>query len=262
MTRLLLMLATAALVPAIAGGQERRVDETFRWSERIPEGSWLRIRNLNGAIRVSEASGDRAEVVAEKRWKRGDPEDVRIEVIRDGANYTICALWGDQSRCDADGYRHERHRHGSDRNDVNVEFTVRLPRGVRLLAQTVNGGVDVRGATSEVTARTVNGGIDAVSAGGPVAASTVNGNVNVRMGSLPGTESLEFSTVNGSITVQVPAALNARLDISTVNGRISTDFPITVSGRISPRRLTADVGSGGRRIKLSTVNGSIELRRT
>lgn len=262
MRYMVLALATAAALPATAQGQEQRDDQPFRWSERVPAGSWLRIRNLNGPIRVAEAAGDRAEVTGEKRWRRGDPSEVRFEVIRDGSNVTICALWGSESQCDAEGYRHERGRHDGERsNDTSVEFTVRLPRGVRLHASTVNGRVEVRGATSEVVARTVNGGIDAASSGGPVTAGTVNGNVDVRMGARPGARDLEYSTVNGSIAVEVPAGLNARLDMSTVNGRISTDFPITVSGRISPRRLSADIGSGGPRIKLRTVNGSIELRR-
>jgi hypothetical protein len=35
-----------------------------------------------------------------------------------------------------------------------------------------------------------------------------------------------------------------------------------VSGRINPRRIRATIGSGGRRISLETVNGSVELRKS
>jgi hypothetical protein len=34
-----------------------------------------------------------------------------------------------------------------------------------------------------------------------------------------------------------------------------------VIGRLGPRRLNGTIGSGGRRLELSTVNGSIRLRR-
>jgi len=46
-----------------------------------------------------------------------------------------------------------------------------------------------------------------------------------------------------------------------VNGRVSTDFPITVSGTLSPRRLRGTVGDGRTRLRASTVNGSVTLKR-
>ncbi|MHB1225508.1 MAG: hypothetical protein ACYC2G_15880, partial [Gemmatimonadaceae bacterium] len=75
-------------------------------------------------------------------------------------------------------------------------------------------------------------------------------------------EDLSYSTVNGSITVAVPRPLSAELQMQTVNGGIESDFPLTVSGRINPRRISATVGDGGRRLSLKTVNGSIRLRQT
>jgi DUF4097 and DUF4098 domain-containing protein YvlB len=105
----------------------------------------------------------------------------------------------------------------------------------------------------------VNGEIEAVSAGGPVVASTVNGSINARMGTLGGSESLRYATVNGSITVEVPTALDADLEMRTVNGRLSSDYPMTVEGRIDPRHLRATIGRGGRRLEFTTVNGSVRL---
>ena len=46
-----------------------------------------------------------------------------------------------------------------------------------------------------------------------------------------------------------------------MNGGIETDFPLTVTGRVSRRSLNGTIGSGGRQLELSTVNGSIELKR-
>jgi DUF4097 and DUF4098 domain-containing protein YvlB len=81
------------------------------------------------------------------------------------------------------------------------------------------------------------------------------------MRSLDGADDLDFSTVNGSVTVEVPPSFGGQVEMSTVNGGISTDFPATLSGRISPRNLRLTVGDGSRRLKLHTVNGSIDLRR-
>ena len=251
----------AAFAPA--GAQQRANDRDFSWDGRITNNHWLYVRNLNGSIRVERATGDRAEVTAVKRWRRGNPEDVRIETKRlggDDGDVIICAFWTENASCDEDGYRSRGDNWRNRDNDTSVEFTVKIPAGVRLGVSTVNGGVTVNGATSEVRASTVNGRVSAQSSGGPVNASTVNGDIDVRMREL-GTGDLEYSTVNGSIEIEVPANLDADVDMRTVNGSLSADCPITLQGRVNPRRIRATIGKGGRRLRLETVNGSVELRK-
>jgi hypothetical protein len=258
-----LAVASAGLT-SVAAAQEKS-GKDFSWDGRITSGKWLYVRDLNGSIRVERATGDRAEVTAVKRSRHGNPEDVRIETRRIGGedgDVIICAFWTENASCDEDGYRSRGDDNRRDRNnDTSVEFTVKLPAGVRLNVSTVNGGVDVAGATSEVRASTVNGRVSAASTGGPVNASTVNGDIDVRMREL-GTGDLEYSTVNGSIEIEVPSNLDADLDMRTVNGSLSADFPITLQGRVNPRRMRATIGKGGRRIRLETVNGSVELRKS
>jgi DUF4097 and DUF4098 domain-containing protein YvlB len=67
--------------------------------------------------------------------------------------------------------------------------------------------------------------------------------------------------VNGSITIEMEEGANADVDLSTVNGRVSSDFPLTIDGRINPRKIRAKMGTGGARLRASTVNGSIRLRK-
>jgi len=262
------LLASAVAVPSAAIAQERASDRDFRWDGPLASGRWAYVRNLNGSVRVERASGSRLEVSAVKRWRRGNPEDVRVEVTRVGSgdgDVLVCAIWRDVTEdCDEQGYRtRDRRRSRWDRDnddDVSLEITVRVPEGVKVDVSSINGGLDISGATSVVEAHTVNGGIDARSSGGPVSASTVNGDIDVRMGAI-GTGNLGFSTTNGSIEVTVPDGLNAEVTMRTVNGSVGSDFPMTVNGRISPRRIAATIGRGGMRIELTTVNGSIDLRR-
>ena len=252
------MLASAAPVHA----QERTSEREFRWSQEMQAGAWLRIRNLNGEVHVEPATGSTAEVVGVKRG-RGDPSEVRIEVTKSGNDVLVCALWSENAVCDEDGYRNERgDGNRRDGDNVSVEFTVRLPRGVNILASSVNGAVEIRGATAEVVARSVNGRVEAVSSGGPVSASTVNGSVVARMATVPTGEDLEYSTVNGSVTLELPENFAAQVEMRTVNGSLRSDFPLQLQGRVNPRRINATIGDGGnRRLKISTVNGSVELRK-
>src|SRR5256885_9010541 len=72
-------------------------------------------------------------------------------------------------------------------------------------------------------------------------------------------DALEFRTVNGGITLDLPAGLSTEGRAKTVNGDIQTDFPLLVTGRLRPRRPRGTIGSGGRRVALETVNGSLAV---
>lgn len=258
-------LAATLLIPAFAASpahaQERDPD-AFHFTTVLASGRTVHLHNVNGNIEVERSSGREVEIRAEKRWRRGDPDDVLITQLagRNG-DVIVCALWND-AECTEDGIRNQRNIRWNNRNDVSVHFTVRVPDGVHVTLKTVNGGVTAEGLTGMVTATTVNGNIAARSTGGPVHAKTVNGSIRATMGALGGDDDLRYETVNGGITLELPANANADLDLSTVNGGVSTDFPVTVQGSISRKRLRGSVGDGGRLLKASTVNGGISLKRT
>jgi hypothetical protein len=260
MRRSTLALLALALGPLPLHAQRQTEDNAFTWSGRIPAGHWIRVRNLSGDIDVTSSNSDRVEVTATKRWRHSDPQSVRFEVRKAGANdddVLICAIWNDRTECNENGYE----SHNVRNNDVSVQFRVAIPRGVKVSVSTVNGAVGVEGATSEVQASSVNGEVEATSSGGPVTASTVNGSVTARMGRFDSDEDLNFSTVNGSVVVEFTGDLDADVELSTVNGSFHTDYPVTLNGRLDPRHLRAKLGRGGPRIRLSTVNGNVELRR-
>jgi hypothetical protein len=256
----------AVLVAAIGtsslAAQQQGSD--FRWQGAVSAGNWVKVQNINGDVEVMSSSGSQVEITAIKRHRDGEGDEVRIEVMRYGTNdgnVFVCAIWEDAT-CDPErGYQSPKRRGRRDRDYTEVEFTVRVPRGVNVDVGTVNGSVDVRGATGEVHAASVNGGVDAISEGGPVSASTVNGSIRASMREL-GSGELEFSTVNGSITVELPSDLNADLRMNTVNGTLSSpDYPLTVTGRFNPRSMRATIGRGGTPISFSTVNGNVEIRK-
>lgn len=262
-------LAGACLATATIGAQElaaqaRTERAAFTWEGKIPEGRWIAVRNLNGSVEVGRSTSDRVEVTATRHTKRGDPEYVRFEVKKFGVNQQdilICALWGENSMCDEDGIRTRNERRGRNNNEIWVEFTVRVPRGVKVGAYSVNGEVRVEDVAAEVSAESVNGSVIVRTQSGPVNASTVNGSVRASMGQFDLASDLRFSSINGTVIAEFANDINADVDLSTVNGRFLTDFPVTISGRIDPRRLRATLGKGGPRIRLSTVNGNVELRK-
>jgi len=237
----------------------------FHWTGHVRTGGWLRVHNLSGEIRVESAGDGPLDITTDKRGDREDLARIRIVVLRDGTDgdVTVCALWSERDSCgERESHYHSHHDRDDGDDEPQVRFTIRLPVGLNVAASTVNGKVAIDGATSAVEASTVNGGVDASTTGGPVTASTVNGDVSVRMSSTGTAGHLDYSTVNGSVSITLPAKLDADVDLSTVNGRLDSDYPITMQGHIDPRQLRGTIGAGGLKIQASTVNGSINLRRS
>jgi hypothetical protein len=230
--------------------------ETWNWSGTVAAGRTLEINGINGSIVAEPGTGDRIVVTAEKTGRKHDPSLVKIEVQQDSDGVTICAEYpGQSSPCRRMGFGF------NDRaNDVEVDFHVLVPRGVKFSANNVNGAVHVHGLTSTVKAATVNGGCD-IETSGSGQASTVNGALHASIGRLDDGDELSFHTVNGTITLQLPANANAEFASSTVNGNIQSDFPVTVSDGWGPRSARGTIGHGGARLRAHTVNGSIRLER-
>ena len=171
-----LVAACVLASPLAAQDLQGREGTRFPWSERVAAGQWLRVYGNNGRIQVTEATGDAAEVVGEKELRRGKPEDIAFEVRKTSDGVTICAIIADED-CDDDGVRHHG-RWNDDYNGRRVNFTVRVPKGVKVGVGSGNGDVSVSGATADVRAGSGNGKVR-VSAGGPVNASSGNGDVTV-----------------------------------------------------------------------------------
>lgn len=240
-----------------AGSDNGRKHETWNWSGTLAAGRTLEINGINGDIVAEPSMGDRVEVVADKSGKKSDPSEVRLEVVQDSDGITICAVYpGQGSDCTGKSKSSSSKNH----SDVSVDFKVKVPAGVTFAANTVNGGVTTRSLGGPVRAHTVNGGCD-IETFKSGEATTVNGNVRATLGKVASADHLDFSTVNGNITLSLPDALDADLDGSTVNGSIETDFPVTVSGKWGPRSMHGTIGRGGAKLNASTVNGSIRLKK-
>jgi hypothetical protein len=239
----------------------RRTADDFTWHGALRPGATLEVKGVNGDVRATVADGTEAEVTAQRSARRDDPRGVRVEVVEHAGGVTICAVYPGK-----DPARPNECRPGSDgrmnvqNNDVTVRFVVRVPPGVRFAGRTVNGEVDAQGLRGPVSLSTVNGsaGFSTSSYG---EAATVNGSIRGAMGAAGWDSGLTFKTVNGTITLDMPPDLSAEVRATTVNGEISTDFPLAVTGRMSRRHIQGTIGSGGRKLELETVNGSVRLRR-
>lgn len=299
--RTVLAAAALVVLPALSSAQSLvgRSDSIYTWRGTLRAGSLLTIRNYNGPIDVRPSESANVELRAEKRTSRGGGSisDVAFDVQtgrENSGDITICATFRDNNPCDDRPYRD-----GEDgwRRNVTVSMTVLIPHGARLKVATGNGAVsidrvggdvtaktgngrvliqgtegtvqvstgngdvDVKGAKASVRVSTGNGRVNVTTTDGPVEARTGNGDIDVSMTQLRAKEDMSFSTGSGGVRVTLPAGYSGELEATTGNGELRSDFALKIQGRVNPRRIRATIGDGGPKLRLTTGNGRLEIRK-
>jgi DUF4097 and DUF4098 domain-containing protein YvlB len=276
MTRRLLITA-AAVAGVLAGatpfdragaqdrGQRGRIprpnvlQKAFEWSGELARGQQLVLRSLRGNIRVEASTGKSLDIIANKVWRRGAPESVKIEATRvnGGRDVLVCARWPGTTTCTDTEYSHSSSG-DSGASDVRADFTIRLPAGTNAALMTTNGDITVNGASGDIRALTTGGSIRIETSETVPRAETTNGDIRIQMAKLP-EQGVRYAAVNGSVHVTLPSDVNVNVDARTVNGTINTDFAIALQGPFSTKQVRGTIGKGGPRLMLESVNGSIRI---
>lgn len=251
-------------------GPRHMEPNAFSWTGNVAAGKTFYLRNMTGDVRVVASDSPTVRVQASKSWRGSGDGNVRF-VQRDVADgIIVCTLVGNASDCTPSSYSTNgpKGNRSIDLRDLlghgkvaSVSYVVYVPTGVKVDVSTISGGIGVADVTGPVRAETVNGKVQVAALDGPVTASSVNGSVSVAIDSLGGPGDIELSTVNGSVTAQLPPSLQAQLSMQTVNGKVHSDFTVTGNDTSSHKALKGMIGSGGRRVALETVNGSVKLLR-
>jgi hypothetical protein len=269
--------AAAALAATDATVLHAQNPNPWTWSGTVAAGRTLEIRGVMGWIRAEPASGREVEVTATKHAEDSDIDAVRIEVVQHEGDVTICAVYpGSGNSCEPGGG--ENHMRGH--NDVQVDFTVRVPAGVDFTGAAVSGDVSATGLTGKVELTSVSGDVSGTaligraelnSVSGDVVLETASGEASGRSvsGSVRATvrgratAPLRFSSVSGDLTISLPQDIGADVEMRSVSGEMSSDFPLTLGagGRVRRSNLRARIGEGGRTLALSTVSGDVRLRK-
>lgn len=269
--------APLAAQPAPAA-QRAATQEDFRWSGRIARGDEIEIRGLIGDVHAEPTSGDQVEVVGRRVGDEAD--QVRIEVVETEDGVTICTIYpvrerrgGERrrSRRDDDDPCNDGHSGEIAVDDARIDFTVRVPAGVRLAARTVEGDIEANGLRSPVDAASVSGDVR-LSTTESARAATVSGDVDATFGETGG-DDLEFASVSGNVVVRLAGDVGARVEAHTLSGDIHSDFDL----RMRPgndddddggfrieigRQASGTIGRGGPELSLNTVSGNIRVLRS
>lgn len=246
----------ASLTEAQSKGEQ--LTEEFHQVYPLSANGRVSIQNLNGDVQIAVWDQNVVKVDAVKRaYQRERLDEAKVEVVNTADSVMIKTEYPDRNQTFTDqGPRRYN-------NPATVDYTLTIPRRARLdSAELVNGSLEIEGAEGDVKAASVNGQLKARGLAGEVKLSTVNGSVEATMTRLDDSKAVTLNSVNGSIVLIIPANASAQVKASTVHGGISNDFGLTVNdGQYVGHDLSGQIGSGGPKIRLSNVNGSIAIKR-
>jgi DUF4097 and DUF4098 domain-containing protein YvlB len=250
-----ILSAVSALIlfsGAAYGSDEKKLREEFHQVYPLTALGRVGLENINGAVHITGWNQNEVKVDAVKTaWSKKQLDEARIEVDAQPDSVSIRTHYPDHNQTFTDDH-HD--------NPASVEYTISVPRQARLdQVNLVNGDLDVQGLIGEVHASCVNGRLDVHNLHCRAQLSTVNGQLDAVIDRLA-TAPLELSAVNGGLRITLPSDAKARVEATTVSGGISDDFGLHVSRQMVGQSLRGELGGGGTDIKLSNVNGHIEIR--
>ena len=224
--------------------------ENFLYTRSIAERTELYISNINGTVTVTgvdtltdvRISGtkivkDQSEGAAERHMG-----DISIEMQE-----TLRALNIETHQPSTSGGR-----------SYQVNYEVLVPASWKVVVNNVNGNVDMQNIHNAVTASVVNGIVNATDIAGSTAIAVTNGSINGKV-YLPEDGSCSLTLVNGNVSLLVPRSLSASVSASVTLGSVAvSNLPMTYTSN-SWLSVTGVVGGGKGNVRLSSVNGVVQL---
>jgi len=245
-----LYLLPAMFLVACVAGERREVTINRTWpADGIHR---VHVNEVNGSVNVEAGNPNEISLVAHVRaYDRPKPNE-------DNQGYF-------KSNVNGDTLDIGRQSHGSIRfigihfgDDVQVDYSLRVPPALELELKTVNGRIATHGIDGATEAKSVNGEINLENAGtSDVEAHTVNGKVMAKF--VRDFQGAHLKTVNGRVVAVLPPNASFACDLSQVNGDFEASFPLSIHSHPGSRRVQGDVNGGLHELRISTVNGDIRL---
>ena len=233
--------------------------DTWSRTYKVPATGRFELINVNGRITAEPTNG--SELIVEgRRTAKARSDEAAKELL---AKLEIREEVGESTvRVES------RPPRLSGFSGHEIEWTIKVPKGVVVDLRTTNGGVRLNDLSNDIHAKTTNGGVKGVNiTPGVIEASAVNGGVEFALASpLDATDSIDMETVNGGVELAMPSESKATIAARCVNGGVHVDgLEIAKEQQDNDferrRRLNGTMNGGGAKVNMSTTNGGVRLIR-
>jgi DUF4097 and DUF4098 domain-containing protein YvlB len=212
----------------------------------------LSLENINGNVEILSGPSFKAEAEVtvyadtESRAKKR-LEDVKAHFDNDNGELSLYTEEpGVTIRRSGRGWSVHSHRDDDDGWRTEVRYRITMPPGIAANVSTVNGAVSVSDLAAPVNLSTVNGKIDVAGARRETKVNTVNGAIRATFAELQKGVNVDVRTVNGSITITLPAKAGFRFEGHTMSGEILSSFALPTTADDDETGRARDESKGAR----------------
>ena len=239
-----------------------KATETWSRTYKLADKGRFELINVNGKITAEATDGNGLIVEGHKTAKARSDEAAKellakLEIREEAGESTVRV--------------ESRPPRLSGFSGHEIEWTIKVPKGVILDLRTTNGGVRLNNLTNEVHAKSTNGGVRGVNIDPTlVEASTVNGGIEFELTTpLETSDSIDMEAVNGGVTLQLLPESKASIEAHCVNGGVKVEEGLQIKRDDEEqgpgheferrRRLNGTMNGGGAHVRMSTTNGGVRL---
>jgi DUF4097 and DUF4098 domain-containing protein YvlB len=239
--------------PYHSHGQDSEASVSFRYTFLSDGVTRFSIHGINGNVDVTgSADADSVEVWGERIVRSDDQQDAEdhLELLTVEVN---------QADSGIDVQTHQPNQ--SEGKTYEVVYHVRLPKGLQVSAELINGTVTVDKIANRVSVSSTNGNVVCSDIEGDCEVALVNGLIDCGV-ALPTNGRCSLSTVNGNVSLVIPDTTSAGLDAKVTNGSVSVSGLQLKNMRSSRTSVSGTLGDGTGTIQLSSVNGNVQVEGT
>jgi hypothetical protein len=294
----MIMLVMIATAPLFAQTHSEKISKSMSFG-KLSDANTVIIANINGSVRVEGYDGSDVRIEVDKtitakttdRLEKGKQQiqlgsldlvdTVVVFVEGTGANFgprkNRTNNWRGNGNYGYDWCCNNNCNNGCECRvdfDYKMDFVVKVPYNVNVVASTVNNGnISVSKARGVVRADNVNGSIKLTDLVREASASTINGDVDIEYTTNP-RKDCRFYSLNGDINAWFQKGLAASMSFESFNGDFYTNInnlenlPLAVEKETDSKGVKYKVngnryriGSGGAAtLDFETFNGNVYLK--
>jgi uncharacterized protein involved in outer membrane biogenesis len=234
------VLTLCVIFTAMSSAADRRFEKKFSGSP----GGTLRLNTDVGSVTVTGSSSNEISIVAEISGSEREVSEFEITADQTSSGVDVRGrgkggrgFWG----------------FGSGSNDLDIRYTIAVPREYNLDVNTSGGNVSVSTIKGTIRGGTSGGNIDVVKVEGPINMRTSGGNLHAE----EVTGKVAMETSGGNVDV---ASVTGDVDVSTSGGNIRLgNVDGVVRAETSGGDVVVRLKNVNKGIHVETSGGSIEV---
>jgi DUF4097 and DUF4098 domain-containing protein YvlB len=245
-----LLMSCCVSDPLHTHGQDGEASASF--SHQYPSAGvqTLTVHGINGNITVEGTDDADSMLISGRRLVKAEDDG--------DADAHLPLLTVEILKTESEIIVHTHQPSQSEGKTYQVDYRIRLPRGMRVNAELTNGETDVMGVYGKVAVSSVNGNVHCADLRSDCTVGLVNGLITCDV-RLPLMGSCALNTVNGNVSLAIPDTTSAQLEAKVTHGTVSVSNLEIKNLKSSNTAVSGVLGTGKGSIQLSAVNGNVAV---